>query len=277
MNLLPVSWRVISSVIGVAVLVTALSGCGQSGEANSPADVPSERAAAAEATPTVDPGRSAEAPTLAPDPVPFIPSGQVGSAEAYTQMISRLEAEIPPALRAEVPWPDLRTPDPAAAQQQIFDMWIWMTENNPDPILIDVLAAPGSPTRERIAPIFWQLDLNDQIEVRTGAPYRAFDHVVVTMDSAGLPLWLIRDVPENAVVVYYSDNSGPIDVRDRETAAVFETMPGVETRSWVSLMVPTEVGWLLWRDELIDPSDSELEIPDLTVPGPASGQPKPQV
>lgn len=213
------------------------------------------------------------------DPEPFIPAGRVGDADSYAELTTALEALVPPELRAGVPWPDLRNPDPVVAQLDIFAMWIWMTENNPDPVLIDVIAHPDGPNREEVAAIFGELHVRDQVEVRTQAPYRAFDHRVVTFESAGLPLWLARDVPtpEQAVVVYYSDDSGPVERRDRISGEVFETRAATSTRSWVSIMVPTDVGWLLWRDELIEPGDPELEIPDLELPAPDDGQPRPQV
>ena len=88
---------------------------------------------------------------------------------------------------------------------------------------------------------------------------------VVTFESAGLPLWLGRDVPDDAVVVYYSDNSGPTEVTDRDTGEVLAVLPGVQTRTWLSIMVPTDVGWQLWRDQLLDASNG-LEVPDVPPP-----------
>lgn len=212
-----------------------------------------------------------------PEPVPYVPAGRPGSAEAYDELIARLDGEIPAELRNEVPWPDLRNPDPVVAQRQIFDMWIWMAANYPEPVLVEVLTAPASPSRLEVVSIFGELDRAGELEERLGQPYRAFDHLVVTFESAGLPLWLARDVPEDAVVVYYSDNSGPTAVTDRETGDFLYERPGVPTRAWLSIMVPTDVGWQLWRDQLIEPNDSELETPDLPPPGADGERPQPEV
>lgn len=268
---------VASAVVITGLAITALAGCGNGAESDSGEGELLDETEVVAATPTAKPEAAEESPTPPPEPVRFIPAGRIGAADAYEELITRLEAEVPPELINEIPWPDLRNPDPAVAQTQIFDMWIWMAQKYPEPVLIDVLAAPGGPSLERVASVFGELDRDNRLEVRTAAPYRAFDHLVVTFESAGLPLWLARDVPDDAVVVYYSDNSGPVETRDRDTGEVLDVRPASGTRTWLSIMVPTEVGWLLWRDQLIDPRDSELEVPDLELPSPDAGKPKPQV
>lgn len=225
--------------------------------------------------PTVAPGPTQDevtpdSPDLDEDaaesaPVPYIPAGRPGSAADYDELISRLEQEVPAELRNEVPWPDLRNPDPTRVQIEIFDLWIWMTANLPEPKLVEVMTVPGSPSREDVVAVFGRLDRNNQLEIRTAQPYQAFDHVVVTFESAGLPLWLGRDVPDDAVVVYYSDNSGPVDVIDRDTREFITRFPPTSTRSWLSIMVPTDVGWQIWRDQLLDASNG-LEVPDVPPP-----------
>jgi len=197
-----------------------------------------------------------------PVPVPFVPGGRPGSEAAYDAMVMRLEELVPTGLRNDIPWPDLRDPDPVVAQTEIFDFWIWMAANLTEPQLVEVMSAPNSPSRETVVGVFGRLRRENVFEERNGRPYRAFDHLVITFESAGLPLWLARDVPEDAVVVYYSDNSGPVDVIDQDSGAVIAVEPGFPTRTWLAIMVPTEIGWQLWRDQLIDPSDSELRVPD---------------
>ncbi len=182
-------------------------------------------------------------------------------------MITRLEQIVPAELRTDVPWPDLRNPDPVLAQIEIFELWIWMAENVPDPKLVEAMAAPGSPSRDQVVSVFGRLQRDHVFEIRSGQPYRAFDHRVVTFESAELPLWLTRGVPaDDAVVVYYSDSSGPVEVIDQDTGAVLAIEPPLPTRTWVAIMVATDVGWQLWRDQLIDPSDAELQVPDVPPP-----------
>jgi len=200
-----------------------------------------------------------------PEPVPYLPAGQPGMAQDYAALVSELQSLIPAELRGQVPWPDLRNPSPIVAQVQIFELWVWITANIPEPRLAEIMAAPGSESRTEIAAIFGEQKLLNQIETRNGADYQAFDHVVVTFESAGLPLWLSRDVPDDAVVVYYSDNSGPVDVTDRDSGDFLGQQPATPTRSWLSIMVPTNVGWLLWRDQLLDPSNG-LEFPEVPPP-----------
>ena len=263
-------------------MLTAASGCSGSTALDS---VEQTAETAPPATPTAAPstpdqGRAETPPLDAadPEPVPYVPAGRPGTAQAYAELIERLEADVPAALRDEVPWPDLRDPNPIVAQTEIFELWIWMAERHPEPNLVEAMAAPGSPSREDIVSVFGRQQALNQLERRTGAGYQAFDHLVVTFESAGLPLWLGRDVPEDAVVVYYSDNSGPTEITDRDSGQLFEVLPDTPTRTWLSIMVPTEVGWQLWRDQLIEPSDPELEVPDVPPPPGANGErPKPEV
>ena len=223
-----------------------------------------DESAAGGAEPDADPPSVGEPDER--EPQPYLPAGRPGSAEDFAALVQRLEAEVPDELRAQVPWPDLRNPNPIEAQISIFDLWTWMAENYPEPMLVEAMAAPNSPSREEITGIFGRLDADNVLETRTGRGYQAFDHLVVTFESAGLPLWLSRDVPADAVVVYYSDNSDPVDVFDRDTGEFLDRRPAVSTRTWLSIMVPTDVGWQLWRDQLIEPSDSELEVPDVPPP-----------
>lgn len=251
---------------GAALLCVALlTGCASA----APSEVADE--------PTAEP--AAEVPQAEPpqaeaevQPQPFIPGGAVGSAQAYDELISELEQEIPIALRDQVPWPDLRNPDPVQAQLAIFDLWIWMSATNPEPALVPVMAAPDSPSRFEIAGIFGGLKASDELHSREQQPYRAYEHRVVTFETAGLPLWLGRDVPEDAVVIYYQDDSGPTTIRDRKSGIVLGTEAGVGNRQWLSIMVPTDVGWLLYRDQLIEPGNQELPVPD-----PNADDRKPQV
>lgn len=211
------------------------------------------------------------------EPQAFVPAGRVGSADAYDELIDRLSEHVPVRLRAEVPWPDLRNADPTIAQRDIFRLWIWMLENHPDPRLIDAIAAPDSPDRVTVAGVFGELAVANQLNVRLAAPYRAYDQRAVTWESAGLPLWLTRDVPEPAVVLYYRDDSGPATRIDRDTGAVINSSPSPGARSWVSIMVETDVGWLLWRDTEIDRGDPELDFPEIEKPSGDAEQRRPNV
>ena len=273
-------WHRIGSTVLVAFLL--LASCGTAEEATEPAgseptSLPeNERLSGddnepAERLPTIDPS----APK--PDPVPFQPAGAVGSAEAYSELLSDLANDVPAELQDEIPWPDLRNPDPIVVQIEIFDLWIWMAEHHPEPALVEVMAAPGSPSREEIVSIFGSQQSAGTLRHREGAPYVAYDHQVITFASAGLPLWLARDVPEDAVVVYYSDKSGGVTVTDRETGEVLNVTPAVDERAWLSIMVPTDVGWQLWRDQLIEPNDAELQTPEVPPPGESDDRRKPEL
>lgn len=236
-----------------------------------------EAALDARATPPPGDSSTSQPDQPAPEPEQFIPSQSPGSSAAYAELVDRLVDVVPPELRDAVPWPDLRNPDPVVAQVEIFDLWIWMEANLPEATLVELMAAPGSPSRQRIAPIFAELARRKQFNVRAGAPYRAYDHVVVTFESAGLPLWLSRDVPDNAVVVYYTDQSGPVEVVDQASGIVLSEEPEVPPRAWLSIMVPTEVGWQLWRDQLLDPSETSLRPPEFTQPSAGERDRDPQL
>lgn len=265
------------SLVTMGALGSGCSSADDSGSAGDAAAGAAATATAGQESGAADQGVGGPDEPVAADPVPFVPAGRPGTAEAYDELIARARAEIPPELRAGVPWPDLRDPDPVVAQQAIFDMWLWMAENYPEPVLVEVLAAPGSPSSGEVSAQFGFIDAANELEIRLDPGYRAFGQVVVTFESAGLPLWLTRDVPGDAVVVYYEDNSGPTEVRDRDSLEVLETRASTPTRTWLSIMVPTDAGWRLWRDELIEPNDPELEVPDIAPPGAESGRTVPEV
>ena len=208
------------------------------------------------------------------EPQAYVPAGRPGDAASYAELVDTLTQIVPIELRGEVPWPDLRHPDPIVAQTEIFDLWIWMVESLTEPQLVEIMAAPGSPSRGTVVSVFGSLSAQNVFEVRPKQPYRAFDHLVVTFESAGLPLWLARDVPDDAVVIYYSDNSGPVDVIDQDTREIVRQQSGIDTRVWLSIMVPTDVGWRLWRDQLIEPSSPDLRVPE--VPPLPSSDPVPR-
>lgn len=216
--------------------------------------------------PTPAPADDAQPDSPEAEPQPYIPAGSPGSASAYADLVVELEELVPQELHAHVPWPDLRNPNPIVAQTDIFDLWIWMAETLTEPQLVEIMAAPGSPSRETVVSVFGSLQSQNIFEVRPGQPYRAFDHRVVTFESAGLPLWLARDVPDGAVVVYYSDSSGVVDVLDQDSGEIMRQQSAIGTRVWLSIMVPTDVGWQLWRDQLIEANDPELEVPDVPPP-----------
>lgn len=254
-----------------AALLVLLVGCSSSTPTTEEAPSPT-----AEATSPSEPAQpdQPDADAAEPDarteaeiePQPFIPAGPVGGADAYNELVSRLEDDVPPELRGQVPWPDLRNPNPIITQIEIFELWIWMAENHPEPRLVEMMAAPDSPSRSTIVGIFGSIQADNAFEVRTGGGYQAFDHRVVTFESAGLPLWLGRDVPEDAVVVYYTDQSGPVQVFDQDSGELRLTQDPVSPRDWLSIMVPTDAGWQLWRDQLIEPGDPELQTPDVPPP-----------
>jgi hypothetical protein len=224
-------------------------------------------------TPTALPDTTAEPSDQ--EPVAYIPAGQPGTANSYAVLIEKLEQVVPLDLRRQVPWPDLRDPNPIVAQIDIFGLWIWMAENLTEPQLVEIMAAPASPSRQSIVSIFGNLTSQNIFEARPGQQYEAFDHLVVTFESAGLPLWLGRDVPTDAVVVYHNDRSGPVNIVDQDTGAVVSTHPGIPTRTWLSIMVPTDVGWQLWRDQLIEPNNAELQVPDISPRRGADAGPRP--
>lgn len=264
-------------LVALALIIGALAAC--SGEAtveSRAADSEIEAPATDDSTESSDrseandPATNAPEPDAAPaeppvDPVPYLPASKPGQADSYQQLVEQLEAIVPSELRSQVPWPDIRDPNPINAQVQIFELWVWMAAELTEPELVQIMTAPGSPSREDVTGVFGRLESDQLFQHRLGSGYQAFDHRVVTFESAGLPLWLGRDVPEDAVVVYYTDRSGPVDVVDQNTGQVVERQPPVGERTWLSIMVPTDVGWQLWRDQLLDASNG-LEVPDVPPP-----------
>jgi len=116
-----------------------------------------------------------------------VPSAAPGTAGAYDDLVESLSAEMPANLQGEVPWPDTRNPDPIAAQISIFDYWVWLAEHHPEPVLTEIMTAPGSPSRESVSGTFGEIDRANQVQVRVGGGYQAFEHLAVTFESAGLP------------------------------------------------------------------------------------------
>lgn len=224
----------------------------------------------AQPTPTEVPGTATSPPDT--PPVPYIPAGRVGDQQAYDDLIARLSLELPDDLAASAPWPDLRHADPTVAQRQIFAFWIWVTENAPQSVLADAIVHPDGPARPYPVQVFAELQSNGHLERRPNGTYEVLDQTVATFESTDLPLWLARNVPEPAVVVWYNDRSGPVQTIDDQGRVVTESLP-TPLRDWLAIMVQTDVGWLLWVDELIDISETELQRPDLPAPGSARPTP----
>lgn len=260
-------------MVYLAITMCLVTSCTTQAESET-SDAATSDAATSAPTPAVEPAPVPPAAPLDQEPQAYVPSTSPGDAVSYGEVVDKLNTIVPSELRDQVPWPDLRNPNPIVAQTEIFELWIWMVESLTEPQLVEIMAAPGSPSRETVVSVFGSLNTQNVFEVRPGQPYQAFDHRVVTFESAGLPLWLARGVPEDAVVVYYSDNSGPVDVIDQDTRAIVRQQAGVPTRVWLSIMVPTDVGWQLWRDQLIEPGDPDLQVPDVLPPPSANPVPR---
>lgn len=197
------------------------------------------------------------------DAEPFIPAGPVGSAEAWDELVAGLsEALDAEQLAARPPWPDTRNPDPVVAQAQIYDLWVWMYENTAPVDLIDILSAPGSPTRGELRILFTERTALDIRNSASTPPYSTHDQIAVTAATSGLPETFLADLPADSVVVFYFDSQGPYDIISNQTDEVIDSFSGKrDVGPWLSVLVPTDVGWLLHLDVLLADVDPGYELP----------------
>lgn len=204
----------------------------------------------------------------APSITPYVPGAAPGTGSAYSELVAELALLLDPDLRAAAPWPRLRDPDPQIAQIEIFEFWVWMAEFAPLPELVDVLAHPESPSRAEIVTVFSDLEARNHRERRLGAGYRVTQQQTALVDGTDLPLWFVRGAPDGSVVIWYSDQSGPLEILQADTGETLMSQPGTPLRDWVAILAPSDVGWQLWRDHLIEPGDQ-----DFTTPGPQQPEP----
>lgn len=248
----------------LAVVVFAVGCSGSSGVSLS--DPP-----AAPANTSPDPAPSQPAPgTDEEDPAPEprvptrlqLPNGPVGSADAYDALVDELSVHLYEG-QNDVPWPDLRNPDPEAAYRSGQDFQTWMMENNPTPQLAEFYTFPGSPEREDDVLLF--SDQSPLLRSPSVPAYSMRIERVVHPNDSGLPDFLIAQIPEGSAAIVYWDTSGASDLYNPETGEVIWSMSGWQDEGpWVAIMAPSDIGWRTWYDALIDAED----LPDLQLEAP---------
>lgn len=196
---------------------------------------------------------------------PFVPGDAPGTAANYDALVSELTELVPQELQNQVPWPRLRDVDPTVAQRDIFALWTWMAEHLPEPAFVDLLAHPDGPGRAEVATLFGRLNQQRFRHVRQAPGYQVTDQRSVEFGTADLPIWFTRDVPEGAVLIWYTDQSTAMTVIDEDDNIVSEA-GAVPPRDWVAILVPSDIGWLIWRDELIEPGESDFTYPAVELP-----------
>jgi len=202
--------------------------------------------------PGAGPDRAADEPRQVP-PLQ-LPATAPGTAEAAQALIVDLERFITDEQLAEgVPWPDYRNPDPVAVYKSDADFQQWMSANNPTPSLVEGYTAPNSPERD------FDLDLfgfRHNFDLRSGPrppPYSLRVEDLVHPAATGITDSLLAQVPEGSAAVVYWDSAGPGDLFTSD-GQFWDSSPGwTDVGPWVAIMAPTDVGWMVWWDELTDP------------------------
>lgn len=216
---------------------------------------------------TADPGPSetpgdfndpSAGPDRAPDeprevPPLDLPATAPGSDQAAVELFAELDRFLTNDQRGDVPWPDLRNPDPVVAYQSAAQFQNWMSQNNPTPTLVEAYTAPSSPERGFDLEMFQFRHSFDLRSATATPPYSMRVEDLVHPAATGITDALLAQVPEGSAAVVYFDSVGETDIFTAE-GQYWDTSPGwTEVGPWVAIMAPTDVGWQVWWDELTDP------------------------
>lgn len=249
--------RWLATVLVGALIALAAAACstptGSSTGSSAAVDDQLEPTVAPTATAPADDGET-DPSALREVPPIDLPTGPVGSADAYDALIERLEPFVTAEQRADgVPWPDLRNPDPVAAYQETAAFQQWMMQHNPTPLLTEAYTAPNSPERTFDLEMFAAQNVFGAVMTPNEPPYSMQVEAVVHPAATSITDTLLADVPDGSVAVVYYDSSGSSEMVTESGIVVSRFDGWTNVGPWVAIMVPTEVGWQVWWDELTDP------------------------
>jgi len=247
--------RLLRILVPAALVLVALSCSATSTTSTSSDDGPPPTARPDTTEPSDDEAESRDERTELRDvPELVLPSEPVGSAQAYDDLIDRLERFITEEQLAEgVPWPDLRNPDPVTAYQATATFQQWMMQNNPSPPLTEAYTAPNSPERNFDLEMFDLQSRLNAVSTPDEPPYSMQVEAVVHPAATSITDTLLADVPDGSVAVVYYDSSGRSQMITESGLVISESDGWTNVGPWVAIMEPTEVGWQVWWDELTDP------------------------
>lgn len=182
-----------------------------------------------------------------------LPATAPGTDEAMEALFNELSVHLADP-QAAVPWPDLRNPDPRAAYESAAAFQRWMSEVDPNPILVEGYTAPDSPERGFDLDLF---DLQQRRGVIWGPSQPPYEMTIVDLvhpiDSGVSPFVLDR-VPDGSVAIIYLDSWGETEMIHQQSGVVVDVIDGwVDAGPWAAIMAPTDAGWQVWYDELTDP------------------------
>jgi len=202
--------------------------------------------------PTAGPDREPDEPREVP---PLnLPTTAPGTAAAADALVAELDRFITDEQRAAgVPWPDYRNPDPIAVYRSDARFQNWMSANNPTPSLVEGYTAPGSPERSFDLEMF---DFRHRNDLRSGPgnpPYSMRVEDLVHPAATGITDALLAQVPEGSAAVVYWDSAGPSEIFTSDGQLWGRNDGWVDVGPWVAIMAPTDVGWMVWWDELTEP------------------------
>lgn len=192
-----------------------------------------------------------EPSTTTASPSTTLASDLVGSPEAKDALIEAIVAEVGEdnlGGRENVPFLDINHPDPLVAMQSIIAFDSWVITTWPDPPMVEIYTADESPGRNAYARGVSSIFKGGSRIVYLGSPYTAVDYRVVDASEA-LTEEVMADLPRGAVAIAYESSSGPFEVRRVEDETVDASSEGWETRTVVTVLVPTSLGWQIWFEE----------------------------
>jgi len=203
-----------------------------------------------------------------------LPSTAPGTDEAMEALFSDLSTHVS-AVGAPVPWPDLRNADPRAAYRSAAAFQRWISEKDPNPILVEGYTAPNSPERQFDLELFGEQQRAGVLWSASEPPYEMNILDLVDPLDSGVPPWILDQVPAGSVAIIYLDSWGRTELLDQQTGRVTDTINGwTDAGPWAAIMAPTNVGWQVWYDELTDPP---LLLPPTDDPDPSLAPSEPSV
>jgi len=251
----PMRWlRSSALVLTLAVLATACSDSGTETPTTTPSTSAETTTSAAASTTTT----STSAPTTITSTTTTttaLPRDAVGDPFLLAEVVELAieEARIgyeDPTITVDVP--DLTNADPLAALGALTAFSQRVFANFPLRTWATVTEFPGSPSDEVARSTADSSYFDGLVRTRTGDPFEYDTMEVVEITTLDLPQETLEGMPQDAVAILTTSNSGPLVLATLETDEVVETLSeGWTDRPILTILVPTEAGWREW-DTILD-------------------------
>jgi hypothetical protein len=237
---------------GSATVITALliASCSNAATTNSTTGAGVQTTSTVPTTTSTSTTIPPTTPATTSIPPTTVGSETVGSPDALKALIDEVVAEVGESNlggRENVPFLDINNPDPIVAMKSIVAFDLWVATTWPDPPMVILYTVEGTQGRN-----LYMRGANSTFKggsriVYLDEQYVATNYQVVTPEEV-LPAEVTADLPRGAIAISYESSSGPFEVRRVEDQAVDASSDGWSSRTVVTIIVPTPVGWQIWYE-----------------------------